>query len=233
MITLVFALPQESRGVVAALRSPSRSGSPALPVVRGRLGDREILVLHTGVGAEAVRRTLAHYWKMRETYGGRWETLIAAGYAGGLDPALPAGALVLAGDAPLERAREILGTRAHVGGLATASEPVETPEAKAAFFRATDALAVDMETEAVAAFCRANGIPWLTLRAISDPAGVALPVPHDVWFDAVKQRPRSGALLRFLATRPARWLPFARFVAHVFRARRALTAALLDLAARL
>ncbi|MEI8234969.1 MAG: hypothetical protein WCH57_09820 [Verrucomicrobiota bacterium] len=233
MIALVFALPQESRGVVAALRSPVWSGAAALPVVTGRLGDRGVLVLHTGVGEAAARRTLAHYWEMRETYGGRWESLIAAGFAGGLDPSLPAGALVLSGEAPLERAREILGARAHVGGLATTSAPMETPEAKAELFRASGAVAVDMETAAIAAFCRENGVPWLALRGISDPAERPLPVPYAIWFDAAAQRPRPGALLWFLARHPGRVLLFARFVWDVCRTRRALTAALLELVEKL
>ena len=235
MIALVFALPQESQGVVAALRSPVRTGSSALPVVTGWLGTRNVLVLHTGVGAAAARRTLAHYWEMRETYGGRWDVLITAGFAGGLDPSLPAGAVVLGGSDParLERAREILGKRAHVGGLATTFEPVETVEAKAAFFRETGALAVDMETEAVAAFCRESGVPWLAVRAISDPAGLPFPVPYDACFDAATQQARPWELFQFLALHPGRALPFARFVWNVRRAQRALTKALLELLEKL
>jgi len=235
MIALVFALPQESQGVVAALRSPVRTGSTALPVVTGWLGNRNVLVLHTGVGATAARRTLAHYWEMRETYGGRWDVLITAGFAGGLDPSLPAGALVLGGSDPLmlERARELLGKRAHVGGLATTFEPLETVEAKEVFFRETGALAVDMETEAVAAFCRESGVSWLAVRGISDPAGMPFPVPYDVCFDATTQQPLPGALFRFLALHPGRAFPFARFVWNVRRAQRTLTAALLKLVEKL
>lgn len=232
MIALVFALPQESRGVVAALRAPVISGSPALPLITGRLGARDVLVLHTGVGETAARQTLAHYWEMRETYGGRWKSLITAGFAGGLDPSLPAGTLVLSGEDP-SQAQEILGARALVGGLATTAAPMETPEAKAELFRATGALAVDMETAAIAAFCREHGIPWLALRGISDPAGSPLPVSYAIWFDATAQRPRRGALLWFLARHPGRALPFAWFVGNVCRTRRALTTALLELVEKL
>jgi adenosylhomocysteine nucleosidase len=108
---------------------------------------------------------------------------------------------------------------------------LETPEAKAEYARETGALAVDMESATVAAFFREKGVPFLALRAISDAASEPLPVPSSVWFDPREQRPRPWALIRFLLRHPRRIGPFVRFVLTIGRARRTLTAALLDLLA--
>ena len=49
--------------------------------------------------------------------------------------------------------------------------------AKGALFRATGALAVDMESYAVAEVARAQGLPFLAVRVIVDGAGDGLPRP--------------------------------------------------------
>lgn len=234
MIAVAFALPQESRPFVAALRcATARLGPFECPVVRGTLRGREIGVFHTGLGDACARERLA---RLAQTCAAAdFERLIAAGFAGGLDPALPAGSLVLSGEngAECARARAILEGRARVGCIATSPEVLETPQAKARFARETGALAVEMENAALGDFAREQGIPFLTLRAITDPAGEVLPVPTPVWFDTAAQRPRPGALLSFLLAHPSRWGAFARFLWNVHRARTALTAALIDLVERI
>jgi len=201
MIVLVFALPQESRDIVK------------------RLGNRDdLLILHTGVGETAAYQALSRYDSTR------WKLLISAGFSGGLDPTLPVGALVLAGDGPIP---QILN--AHIGELTTTAAPVETPQAKAELYRVTGALAVDMETAAIHAFCRKRNIPWFSLRVISDTATQSLPVPYNIWFDAQTQRSRPLALCWFLMRNPGKIFPFTHFIRDIYKARRVLTAALLKL----
>jgi len=229
MIAIVFALPQESGGLVASLRNPIRTGPAALPVIYGWLGLREVVVCHIGMGAVAARAGLQRFW---QTQGRRpIDCVIGAGFAGGLDPSLSARALLLAENSPelLAAARAVLGDRARVGLLASVPEVAETPESKARLARETGAAAVDMETATVAAFFREKGVPFLALRVISDAANDTIPVPGSVWFDAAAQRPRPLALLWFLIRHPSRVFPFVRFVASIYRARRVLTQALLDL----
>jgi hypothetical protein len=72
------------------------------------------------------------------------------------------------------------------------------------------------------AVCAAN-VPLLAVRAISDTAKQALPVPFDQWFNIDEQRPRPGRLAAFLVKNPGRILPFTRFVAGLPHCRRALT----------
>jgi hypothetical protein len=51
-----------------------------------------------------------------------------------------------------------------------------TPEDKARQGEATGAIAVEMESGVHASFATARGLPFLVLRVILDPVGMALPV---------------------------------------------------------
>lgn len=217
--------------MVAALRAPHRSGPSALPIISGKLGACEVVVFHTGMGPGWARERLQQFWERH--CGDRLECVIGAGFAGGLDPALPAGTLVLAENYPerVAAARAVLQHRVTVGVLASAPTALENPEAKAQWACATGAIAVDMETATVAAFFREKRVPFLALRAISDAAHEPLPVPSVIWFDARAQRPRPLALIGFLLRHPARLRPFVRFVLTIRRARRTLAEALIDLVA--
>lgn len=102
--------------------------------------------------------------------------LVIVGYAGGLQPELRPGTLVLAervrdaqGEVPLEgelvrRAARLL-PEARVGPLFTDTK-LTPKEEKAAL--AEKALAVDMETSLLARELRAQGIPFLAARVILD-----------------------------------------------------------------
>lgn len=99
----------------------------------------------------------------REAIGG----IILAGFAGALDPSLKVGDVVVEG-----WTKEPLGFRC--GKIHTAGEIVATPEAKAALFGETGALAVDMEGEVVRRAVESLGAPFVHVRAISDSAGDAV-----------------------------------------------------------
>jgi adenosylhomocysteine nucleosidase len=108
--------------------------------------------------------------------------LISFGLAGGLDPALRAGALLVPTavlvdgrsvptDATLSRSLSD-----GVGGLLLgASDVVASTAAKRALFAATGAVAVDLESGAVARVAAEHGLPFAVLRAICDPAERDLP----------------------------------------------------------
>ncbi|MCJ7830307.1 MAG: hypothetical protein MUP74_02870 [Desulfobacterales bacterium] len=67
------------------------------------------------------------------------------------------------------------GAPVHLGRIFSSGQPVLTTEAKWGLHRETGALAVDMESGAVArAACR-SGLPFFSLRAVCDPAEVAVP----------------------------------------------------------
>ena len=116
--------------------------------------------------------------------------VISFGVAGGLDPSLKSGDVVvatevlsgdtrwLAGLALNEEliARVALGSRRVVrGGLAGVEQVVAARSCKAALRLETGAAAVDMESHIAAAYAAEAGLPFAALRVISDPASRALP----------------------------------------------------------
>ena len=117
--------------------------------------------------------------------------VISFGVAGGLDPTLKSGDIVvatevLAGDdrwlAGLPLNEELvasvgLGRRRIVRGrLAGAEQLVSARHVKAALHSETGAAAVDMESHIAADYAARAGLPFAALRVISDPAGRALPM---------------------------------------------------------
>lgn len=161
--------------------------------IMGQLGRAQIAVVHTGIGPEAAGRAVEEMGKRSGIR--HW---IGSGFAGALAPELGIGEVVR---------EEFEGKRR----IVSRSMPVETVEEKQALYRETGAAAVDMETETLAR-CRERGITFTAIRAISDTATQALPVPLAVWYDLRRQRPRPLRLLAWLATHPGRVAPFARFV---------------------
>jgi adenosylhomocysteine nucleosidase len=226
MIAVVFALPEESASFRRQLADFRWTQSPGEGV--GWLGARQVLVAHVGVGASHAAQR-GQVWLSRYPLRG----VISAGFAGGLDPRLDVGALVVGtncGDSAWrDRCRRALSGQGALfwgdlfwGALTTQSNVVETAPDKARLARETGALAVDLETAVLASFCREAALPFLALRAISDSAGQSLPVPMGVWFDAERQRPKPGALLAYLLRNPRRLCPFLRFVRGLGPARRNL-----------
>lgn len=212
-VVVTFARPEESgpfRRSLAGLRRVNRGG---LPAFAGRIGDADVIVFHVGIGPAVAERTIRIV--LEEV---RPRLVIAAGFAGGLDPRLRTGDTVAEDfSGPRDRRpRVILSLR----------DPVETTAGKESAFRETGASVVDMETDALAGICGPAGVPLIAVRAVSDTADEALPVPFGVWFDVARQRVRPLALLGFLLRRPSNIMPFARFVSRLPRVAAALAKAI-------
>lgn len=126
--------------------------------------------------------------------------LLSFGLAAGLDPALEPGSLLLP-EAVLDPEgggfvtdsswRRSLGLEAQAGPLAGCDALLKNPGEKAALARRTGACAADMESHQLARTAAAAGLPFLVLRAVADPADLALPPP--AW-EAVDSRGRSRGL---------------------------------------
>jgi adenosylhomocysteine nucleosidase len=229
MIAVSFALPEESKGVVRALEGARRSGPAALPVIAGRLGGKEVIVVHSGMGRDSASARVGAC--LEEHAPSHW---IACGFGGGLDPELRVGEIVVVRNySEPGLLAAIASLPARRGDLVTTGEVIETAAQKRDLARRTGAMVVDMETAAIAPLCGARGIPMLAVRAISDTASEDLPVRAAVWFDMVAQRPRALALVLYLAAHPGRIGPFARFVRGVHLAGGRLTAFLLAALERL
>lgn len=116
--------------------------------------------------------------------------LVSCGLAGGLDPGLPAGTLLLPervvsrDGASLEvdvhwhrRVLERLQSLAPIttGPLADGGALVASPLQKRLLQQASGAVAVDMESAMLARWAGRQRLPFLVLRVLLDPADVALP----------------------------------------------------------
>lgn len=134
--------------------------------------------------------------------------LVSFGLAGGLDPALPPGTLVLATEViadgqcwPTDPAWAAAFPQAHRAPVLGVVEPLTSRAAKAAAFARTGAVAVDMESGAVARVAAQAGVPLLVLRAVADPAGQAVPAAALRCLDG-QGRLRPRAALAALALHP-------------------------------
>ncbi len=192
------------------------------PLLTGSMEGIPIVLCHLGMGPRSAAETGKQIVEQFHP-----SLLICSGYAGGLSNELQIGDVVFDARGTPFTAPQITPLRSVAGRIVASDSAAETPEAKLAMHRETGALAVDMESAAIAEICTRAGIPMVSLRAISDSAQDALPVPMEHWFDLDRQRPRALGLLRYLAGNPKQIGPFIRFLRGLPKARAALTRALL------
>ena len=132
-----------------------------------------IALVTTGIGAE---RAVACIGVLIDRM--RPSCLYHVGFAGALLPTLRIADVIC----PVEIINATTGTRYRPtagidqrGTLVTVDRSVSTPEQNAQLRQTSHADAVDMESAAVAALCAVHGVPYASVRAISDEANTALP----------------------------------------------------------
>ncbi len=107
--------------------------------------------------------------------GGGAKALMSVGVSGGLDPTLQPGDLIETSNVhgvDLAPALRVAPDGELIHG---ADVIIQTAEQKARLLAGTGAVAVDMESHAVAGVASERGLPFLAVRAIADPADRALP----------------------------------------------------------
>ncbi len=188
---LMAALPQEVRPFLRLVTARRRRDLP-FPAWEFRAGGREGLAALTGMGAGAA----SELWnRLVERFSPRM--IISAGFAGALGPELRVGDLVLAAAfyrcqpencrllqvAPppslpsLETVRGALqaaGLRAHLGSFLTPEGVIPKARVGAAAAHLAHPV-LELESSVLAALAAAQGLPFLALRAITDPVGVEIP----------------------------------------------------------
>jgi adenosylhomocysteine nucleosidase len=152
--------------------------------------------------------------------------IVTAGLAGGLEPSLAVGAVVV--DAEPPSAACVAAGPWRVGVIHTAAHLAATPTAKAALFARTRADVVDLENAHARALAVRLGIPFLGLRAVSDTAHDSLdPALLDLVDEAGRVRRRAVAAL--LLRRPRILHSLLRLRASSAIARRGLACAVGEL----
>jgi adenosylhomocysteine nucleosidase len=181
-IGLVFALPQESGCFVDRLSGVVTTHGAGFVAKSGQLGDKQIVVIISGAGHEAAYRATD---ALITAHHPRW--VISTGFAGGLHESLKRGDFLFADEVVSSQGRTLtidlkldssaLGKirAVHTGRIATTDKLMFTPAQKRALHAESGALAVDLETLAVAEACRAAATPLVSIRVISDAVDETLP----------------------------------------------------------
>jgi adenosylhomocysteine nucleosidase len=135
--------------------------------------------------------------------------VISAGFAGALDPRLPAGHTLI----PRHVVDVGDGSRTDSGtgeAVLISFDSIADVEQKAKLAEAFGAHAIDMEAAAVARAAQAHGINFLACKVISDPADSRLPplarfIGQDGRFHALK-------FIAYVAVRPRLWASIRRLI---------------------
>jgi adenosylhomocysteine nucleosidase len=196
-------------------------------LLSGKIDDRDVTILHTGVGAKACNARLEILLHKR-----RPSLVISSGFAGAVSEQLRVGDLILAQNFSdpglLANAERILRDRQpRVVKLFTSTSIIDSVAERNEIARAADAAAVDMETGAIAGVCKIHGVPLLSLRIVTDTASQPFPAPPSVLFDIERQRTNFGGLLAYLLRDPGSIWRLFRFGRQIARARVSLTDAIL------
>ncbi len=221
---IIVALPDESRSLLGR-----RAAVGSVVELSG-----SVVVAVGGLGAIAAARAASSLVDTGAT------ALMSWGTAGGLDPRLAAGALLL----PREVIDSSTGERYLIdsawhgrlqrglagvspvgaGGMMTVAAPLANVSDKRKAFARNPVDGVDMESSAIAAVARARGLPFAVVRAVIDAAGHGLPEAVQVALDhngELRPKAIASALLR----RPQDLLGMLRVARHFARAEASLKAA--------
>ena len=199
-LCIVAAVDVEFRIAADLLSGRSFSDEPRMKILRGLFGGRRVTILQSGMGAVGFFERLA-----KHLTNNRYEALIVAGLAGGLDPKLRVGDAVLydlcydarsvdlwrrtaaypedlaaiATDEPLSGFLSGALTRSGLPFVQapgiTAGRIITDAKEKLALGAHYGAAAVDMETYEALSACARFGLPAAALRVISDEAGRDMP----------------------------------------------------------
>ena len=204
---IVFALKQEAGCFIDRLSAVTTTHGHGFVARQGSLGEKRIVVVQAGAGRPAASRAtdaliVAHHPRL----------VISAGFAGGLKTGIERGHIVMADtilgesgerlaiDLKLDRTAQV---SLHIGPLLTVDRIVRTSADKRALHERTGAIAVDMESLAVAEVCRTFTTPFLAIRIVSDSVNDQLPREIDSLVRKKSAAGRMGIALAAFAKRPS------------------------------
>jgi adenosylhomocysteine nucleosidase len=210
---IVFALGIESGGLEDLLSGAIRIRGSGFWIKEGGLKGRRVVIIRSGAGlenaAQATEILIA---------GHRPELILSAGFAGGLSPALNRHDILLADSVicgtdfksvlPIPNPQSLIPNYPtdwpglHTGILLTLDRVIHDPREKQSLHQQYQALAVDMETFAVAEVCRRRNVPLCAVRIIHDAANDALSPDVERLLRQKTEAARLGAALAALWRRP-------------------------------
>jgi nucleoside phosphorylase len=225
MIAVTFALPAESSGLVRRLAHKSAISGMSSGV-SGMLAAQEVHIIHTGVGEPVARVRLSDYMQSHSP-----SYLISSGFAGGTREEYAVGDFILArnfSDATLlgTAAKVLCNQNVRSAVSWTVASILNSPQEREQIWNEHNAIAVDMESKAIAEVCASRGVRMLSLRVLSDTSCDPLRIPGNILFDVQRQRTPMLRLFGYLARHPASVAELIRFSGQIARVRRGLTDAI-------
>lgn len=208
-VGVVFALEIESGGLEDLMEGVLLIKGQDFVVRQGGLKGRHVVLIRSSGGRQAAGRAAEAL-----LLGHRPRWVISAGFAGALKPELCRFDLLMA-DSLVDPAGNRLSIDlkvdprslqqtpgVHVGRLLTSDHLVCLPEEKRSLGEKYDALAVDMESFAVADVCRQAQVRFLAIRIISDPLDEQLPRDLERLLRQKTYAARFGAAVATVFNRP-------------------------------
>jgi adenosylhomocysteine nucleosidase len=209
------ASPRDSSDSIALIAALRVEAEP-VAVQLQRRPDTAVRIHQCGPGAGRAERVA------RAALDAGASALLSWGFAGGLGPEVRCGTALLPARVRLSDGRLVATDSRWCDGLVqivrarfavdrrtliASDQVLETPERKAALLGLDDAIAVDMESGALARVASEAGVPFAVLRVIVDEATDHLPTGVDGWVDATG-RPRLWPVVAAALT-PGQWRPLA------------------------
>jgi adenosylhomocysteine nucleosidase len=245
LILLFYAFAREIAPFKRRLRKHAPLALDGLQGFRAEIGGKEFVVVGHGIGHQRATETARRAFKMMPNP----ELVIGTGVVGALSSGLKPGDLVLSdriltihgdgqvaeqamppGDAHIRAAGRSLasaGIAYSSGAILTSHRVLATGAEKRRAKQSTGAIAVDMETAAIAAEAAARGLPFLAIRAVLDELDDE--VVGAAMADA-NGNVRPLAATSFLLRNPAAMLHLPRMMRNLSRATAAIADALTAIA---
>jgi adenosylhomocysteine nucleosidase len=219
MLALVAAMKQEIMGLKRHMQIENAVSENGYKIFQGTLGDKEILLVQTGIGKERTEKALKVVLKNYHV-----TALISFGLAGGLSSELNVGDIVISSKLystdrqsfPYHSDTNLLslalqnprGDIVRMGKIVTTAQVASEPDEKRSLGLTYDADVVDMESYWIAKVADENKVPFLAIRGISDTYKEKLP-PFEQLLE-VNGRLRLLKVILFFLSHPGQIILLAR-----------------------
>ncbi len=208
-VGIVFALGIESGGMEDLLEGIVTTQGHGFTVKQGGYKGRHVAMVRSQAGTKAAGRATQ---ALIAGHKPRW--IICAGFAGGLVAGLKRHDMIMA-ESVINTAGKRLRVDlrvdpeslaktpgVHVGGILTSEKIARLPSQKRSLGERYPALAVDMESFAVAEACREEQVRFLAVRVITDPVEEQLPADVERLLRQNTRVSRMGAVVGAVWNRP-------------------------------
>jgi len=210
-VGIVFALANESGGLEDLLEGLITTRGDGFAIRQGQWRGRRVALAISGAGRQAASRAADAL-----ILGHHPAHVISAGFCGGLSPEVgrheivvadsltdAAGSLLELDPSRVDPALLVGPPKVHVGRLLTADQIARGAAEKRGRGEKYRALAVDLESFAVAEVCRREGLPLLVIRVVTDAVDDELPREVERLIQQKTRAARWGAAFAAILGRPS------------------------------